>query len=679
MLGILMMLPSIVFSKSSDGLDLIHRLLAYSSTTQEDSVGSSHTVYYRYNFMTLRRNPTLYLVPSMYKLAHGERNYVGETYGYFTRMKNGKYLMQKQVTAGTIAHYRKAMPTVIDLMLPHIYSVSLYDKHLLSPFNKKNIKFYKYKLKRKDNKCWILEFKPRIANTQLVKGDAIIDAATARVQYMLFRGEYDMIHFTVGLDMGTDEEKLQIPIKSHVSADLKFLGNHTTAKFLAYYDIPKAIPDTATESTSLELMDQLRPCPLTKWEEKIYSEYYQPINTDSITTLAHANGENDTTTIKAITGAEKYKRIKKATWTALDDYVWSSLHAQMAHGEIKMSPVINPVSLAYSPRRGLSYKLKLNSNYNFSEKSKIDFNPYIGYNFKVKQFFYEIPIRYTFNSMRDGWIQFKFRNGNRIYNSSIFESIKNQRKDTIDFNQLELTYFDDKELRLDVNLELTRLLDIQLGVVYHSRKPVKEKDFEQVGVLPHFRTFAPTVSVRMRPYVGGPILAVNYERGIKGIYRANSEYERWEFDASMKKKMQQQRYFNIKIGGGFYSNKSTTYFVDYENFHQDNLPEGWNDDWTGDFQLLNSNWYNASKFYARANTSYESPLMIFSRLPLIGKIIESERIYGGLLFIEHSKPYWEVGYGFTNKYFSIAAFTSLLNEEIYNTGIKFSFELFRKW
>src|SRR5574344_78204 len=678
MLGILLLLPSIVFSKSSDDMGILLKLFDYASKVQEDSIGIKHTAYFKYNFITKRRNPTLYMVPTMYKLAHGERNYVGETYGFFRREKDGKYRMYKQVMAGTISNYRKAMPTVVDLMMPHIYSISLYDNHILSPFNLENSKFYKYETKRRDAHSWTIEFKPKIANTQLIKGNAILDDATARVQYIYFRGEYDMIHFTVGLDMGKNAEGAQLPVVSHVSANLRFLGNHTSAEFLAHINLPQVLADTTTEHWSLEQMELLRPCPLTKWEEKIYQEYYEPI--DTTRNICSTDSTRDSSAIqKPSAFINKYKRIKDVTWTAFDDYVWSSLRTQLAHGEIKLSPIVNPVSLSYSPSRGLAYKMKLYGDYHFTENTLIETTPYIGYNIKIKQFFYEVPLKYPCNMKQDGWIQFKFSNGNRISNSTIFESIKDQRRDTINFSQLNLTYIDDKELRLEANMELTPLVDVRLGMVYHDRKPVKKQDFEVMGIPPHFKSFAPTVYLRLRPYIGGPILSINYERGIKGLDHANTEYERWEFDTSYKKEMTQQRFFNLKVGGGLYTNKSSTYFVDFENFHQNYLSEGWNDDWTGDFQLLNSNWYNASKYYIRSNVSYESPLMIISTLPWIGKIIESERIYGGLLLIEHSEPYSEIGYGFTNRYFSMAGFVSFLNTEIYNTGIKFSFELFRKW
>ena len=61
-------------------------------------------------------------------------------------------------------------------------------------------------------------------------------------------------------------------------------------------------------------------------------------------------------------------------------------------------------------------------------------------------------------------------------------------------------------------------------------------------------------------------------------------------------------------------------FVDYTNFHDDNIPGGWNDSWSGEFKLLPSQWYNASDYYVRGNFTYEAPMIATAWLPLLGNI-----------------------------------------------------------
>ncbi|MDE6012878.1 MAG: hypothetical protein K2G91_09135, partial [Prevotella sp.] len=121
------------------------------------------------------------------------------------------------------------------------------------------------------------------------------------------------------------------------------------------------------------------------------------------------------------------------------------------------------------------------------------------------------------------------------------------------------------------------------------------------------------------------------------------------------------------------------YFMDFTNFRENNLPEGWDDDWSGNFQLLASEMYNASDYYLRSNISYESPLLAVSMIPLVGRYVERERAYLNSLSIAHSRIYSELGYGFTCRYFSMALFASFLNIEYQRMGCKFTFELFRRW
>ena len=72
-------------------------------------------------------------------------------------------------------------------------------------------------------------------------------------------------------------------------------------------------------------------------------------------------------------------------------------------------------------------------------------------------------------------------------------------------------------------------------------------------------------------------------------------------------------------------------------------------------------------------------MLILSYLPLIGRYIEIERLYVSALSIQHIKPYFELGYGLTNRYFSTAVFTNLLGGKIQEFGCKFTIEIFSRW
>ena len=73
------------------------------------------------------------------------------------------------------------------------------------------------------------------------------------------------------------------------------------------------------------------------------------------------------------------------------------------------------------------------------------------------------------------------------------------------------------------------------------------------------------------------------------------------------------------------------------------------------------------------------PLLFATWLPLIGRYIERERLYASAVLIAHTRPYYELGYGLSNRYFSGGVFVSMLNGKFHEFGGKITIELFRRW
>ena len=106
---------------------LLERVLDYRSNFQQQNDGQQQNAYMKYTFRTERRNVMLNLVPTMYTLAKGERLRVGESYCRLTCSNPQHIDFRRQVSAGNIAHYKKAMPTVLELVIPFIYEECLFD------------------------------------------------------------------------------------------------------------------------------------------------------------------------------------------------------------------------------------------------------------------------------------------------------------------------------------------------------------------------------------------------------------------------------------------------------------------------------------------------------------------------------------------------------------------------
>lgn len=649
---------------------ILYRIYNYYNTFNKNISGIDDHVYAKFRFNVEKRNPTLWLIPTMYVLAKDPREYIRESYSKVHFSDAHHYDINSQVLAGTIHRNRKAMPTLLDYMTPNIYDIALYDGRMLSPFNKTNRHFYRYTEKRLHDGTTRLDFRPKLYNTQLLNGYAIVESETGRIIRTVLNGEFDMITFRTEIQQGADSAFSLMPKKCVTAASFRFVGNRIAAIFDATYHCPESLPDSISRVASRELMDSIRPIPLTETDKRIYAEYDDRNSRED--TIA-----SDTTEQKR----HKFPRVlKKIFWDTIGDQLVTPIAAENDVAEFYLSPIINPLYVRYSGSRGLSYKMKLYTRYTFSEHRYLTFKPTFGYNFKQRQFYFTAPLRMTYNPKRNGYAEIVWGNGNRISNSSVMDQINHEHRDTINFDDTDMDKFTDNHVQVFNNIMLFDWFDIETGIVYHQRLAINKDLMRQYGVPTEYLSFAPMIGLKFSPWLNnGPTLAIDWERSIKGVFRSNIAYERWEADAQWKYKIPGLRVLNLRVGTGFYTSKFDNYFLDFANFRDNNLPEGWDDNWSGDFQLLRSRVYNESDYYIRGNLSYESPLLFATWLPYLGKYIEKERLYVSAVSLSRTRPYMELGYGFTNRYISIGLFASFLGTEFQRFGASLDFELFKRW
>ena len=666
MLGILTSMPSSLFAWEKKDSLILSRIYSYPEYHHPYSDSIIDNVYAKFRFNVERRNPTLWLIPTMYVLAKDERHYIRETYNKVLLTDEHDYDILYQVKSGTIRRNRKAMPTLRELVYPKIYDVALYDGHILSPFHRANRKFYKFREETNaSDGTTRIDFKPKLYNTQLLNGYAIVETETGRILKSVFNGEYDMITFRTELNYSNKGGQLIVPWRTSTAATFKFVGNRVSANLTSVHNCKTELPDSIPLTDAKATMDTLRPIPLTVEEEELYerTEDYFP-----------------TPPAPEDTVAKKPNLLKKIFWDTIGETLVTPIRAESEQTYFRLSPIIDPLAIRYSDSKGFSYKLKLRFQYTFSLHRYLKCNPYFGYNFKIRQFFFDAPLRMTYNPKRNGYAELAFGNGNRIRNSSVEEQIKEEYGDTLDFTDMEMNKFKNTYVRAFNNIMLFDWLDIESGVVFHRRSAVNKAMMSRFNMPIVYTSFAPMLGVKILPWQnGGPLLSIDWERGFKNVFSSNISYERWEADIQWKRRMPGLRVLNMRAGYGTYSHREHNYFVDFDNFQDTNLPDGWDDDWTGDFQLLNGSEFNRSNYYIRANASYESPLVFATWLPYVGKYIEKERFYLNSVLLERSRPYYEIGYGFTNRYISVAAFASFKSNHFQRFGFKFDFEIFRRW
>ena len=670
---------------------ILLRVFDYQKNQFEYAQGYETNVYVKHHFNVKRRNFVLWAVPSMHSVARGRRTFLSEQYCRFKFNGTDDYEVNRQAIYTTIPHNRSTMPTLLEFITPNFHRPTIYGDHILSPFHRENRVYYKYSVVKIYSYLARIYFRPRfVNNTQLVNGKALVDVSTGRIIQVEMTGEFDMIHFSTQAMQGSNTAPYIMPRLTKTDIEFRFLGNRITSHFEAVFDCPVTLPDTLDVRGDRHLIDSIRPFSLTPEEAAVYAAYDTTANTDT-TATAEATDTTATTgpptldphSSSSISAKPAHSSSRQFDWDDLGENLLRPLKTRTDRAYLRLSPIINPQYLSYSHRKGLSYKMRLRSSFTLTDKLELRFDPTVGYNFKFRKFYYTVPLRLDYNPRREAFVNLIWGNGNRISNGTVLDEIKSEQGDLPELDLKNLDSFDDMYLRVLNSIKLARWFTLETGLVFHQRKAVNARAMLQYGKPGEYRSLAPTLSFKLRPLKHGPLLTIDYERGLKSRREdqgyANLEYERWEGDISMKHRMSRLQTLNLRFGGGLYTRKDRNYFMVYENFRDNNLPEGWDDDWTGNFQLLSSRLYNASNYYVRGNISYESPLLVASLVPIVGRYVERERAYVSSLLLQDTTPYTELGYGFTCRYFSVGAFASFFGLKFEEVGAKFTFELFRRW
>ncbi len=644
-----------------------------------DTLQNVPTFFYSYQkslITTDRRNFTLFVVPTMYSIARDkQRAFVMENYNLCDYSDREHPHAKRLLDVNTIPHKRKVLRPVAKYLSPTVYSETLIDGVILSPFHIHNRYFYKYKISFRSDDVVVLSFSPRNNNTQLIKGKATIDATTGRIIDVAYDGEFDMVRFHAYLLMGENGQLSLFPQYCVVRSQFKFMGNVLRAVSSIYLGLSKK---PSKEPTSIfeeqKLLEEVRPVKLGKQEKEVLQAYYDQYRKEE------AVNATDTLPQKK----SVYKQIKDDVWDTVNENIFQKIDTNFGdnnRGSIRISPIFNPLFLRYSRDKGITYKFDVRSSYMLTPNSDISARVKSSYSFKQRRLYMNIPLRWNYNLKRNGFFGIDINTGDRTFDSKLLEDVIQEQGDSVDWDKTKIDYFRDINLIIHNSQDFSEKWTYDVGLSIHYRKAVNSPAFHYSDYDDYYQSSAPVLSLQYRPSGWqGPALTFKYERSFKGILHSNMNYERWEFDCSYKKKLKRLRTFSTRLGTGFYTSRgSEKYFLDYTNFRENNIPNGWDDDWTGEFELLKSEWYNASQYYVRSNFTYESPLLVVSRIPLLGRFIEMERIYLSALSVKALTPYMEMGYGVTTRVLSMAAFVSNTRGKFEGFGCKFEFELFRRW
>ena len=661
-----------------------------------------------------KRNHLIRYVPSMFRFEKHINDYLMESLSELHYTAPDIYDRKIKAVSTTFPRNRGQITDVMDYLNMNIYSSSLMSDKLLSPLDKKSSRYYHYLLDSiagsSDCQRYKILIIPKFRGTQLVSGYMWVSDQIWTIRELYIEGVYDVIRFKVRVKMGEEGDVEFLPVQFDLNLVFKFLGNHLEmdiGAWLKYNEIKfyegaarrksqkkhhhdltesyKLTCDSEQLITDKEKFNELRPIPLSALEDSLYRSY--ALRQDTLLRVP-----------------KKKKNEHLEFWGELGDMLISSYNVNLSSmGSVRCSPLINPVLLDYSHSRGFSYKQKFKYSRLFHDGRVLRISPQIGYNFTHKELYVKADADWQYWPEKQASFEVSVGNGNRIYSSVVLDQLKQLPDSTFNFDQLELDYFKDVYLNLFHNIEIVNGLFVK-GVSVHWRylinnskvileKPLPDKDWAALrGIRSEYNSFAPRIRIEWTPgmyyYMNGrrkmnvgssmPTFMLDYERGIKGVFKSTGAHERWEFDIQQNLKLSGIRSIGYRIGGGMFTKQEDMYFVDFANFARRNLPEGWNDDIGGTFQLLDGRWYNSSRQYWRGNFTYESPFILLKPLNRWLGLVQQERLYGGILFMPHLNPYIELGYGIGTHIFDVGAFVSTINGQFDTFGFKFTFELFNK-
>lgn len=663
-------------------------------------------LYLKGNFKVHHRNRIMKYLPAMFRLEKGVNSYVHESLSYLHYTAPDIYDRKMRALVSTFPNSRSETFDIINYINFNIYSPSVMGDKILSPLSASSQRHYRYEFESVSYiygaPVYQINVIPRYRSTQLLEGSIWISSWDWTVKVFDLKGKYDLMGFRMYMRMGDTEETKYLPTLFHLNLDFKFLRNHTEMNYTGWmrYNSVKFKSDddkvdkrskkerlnlsrsyTLTCDTSKLIVDRdsfnrLRPIPLEYHEDTLYAAFDRRVSQRKLEAAIHDSVRT-----------KKHKNL--VFWGQIGDALISSYNIDVPKiGSIRCSPLINPVLVSYSHRQGVSYKQVFKFNKLFYNGKHLRIVPQIGYNFTKKEFYAKADMKFVYNPAKNASFELNAGNGNRIYSSVVLDQLKNIPDSTFSFDGLNLDYFKDIYLNLSHNIEIINGLRLWTGLSMHWRYTKSSPEVAE-RVRSHYNSFAPRIRIEwtpnMRYYMNGrrkinvgskyPTFCVDYERGIK-ILHNSGEYERIEMAAEQVIRLRKVHSLAYRLASGFFTNQKTTYFVDYVNFAYRNLPEGWNDDIGGTFQMLDSRWYNSSRHYFSGNFTFESPFIFLYPVGNLLSFIQKERIYGGILFMPHLNPYFELGYGIGTHVFDAGIFIGNERGKFTSVGFKFTFELF---
>lgn len=714
---------------------VMEKIFSYVERNHLTDVQFTSDVYLRHRMNTHRKGHIVRYIPNMLPLESGDRNYLTEAQLRFQYRPPGE-IDCKVVAFHTTAKYlRSSRISRVSRFNFQLYEANLFTDRILNPLHKRNRRFYKYSYKSKSltDSTAHIEVRPRFSNDELiVRADFDVDVESGAVRQFFISFHYDFQNFTVSGKVGLDGYETLVPAKMHIFSTFRLLGNRVEEIYDVFINHHFSVPeqeektignpynltkqcllriDTTKIVTERAFFENNRPIPLRRVEKEIYSRFNEEQNreetfgpkentlgekkeneAEQLGMVAIEESETDTTSI-----SEHHRLMGPRT----QDILLSSHSFELGdegQASLRLPAIITPSMVQWSRSKGVSLQARIRFRVKMNAADgAFCFDPRIGYSFKQKQVYWNLPVKIDCLPSINGEFTIEAGGGSHMYSSQQADEVRSQLKGVEKYDSLlnilnnyGFYYYKDAHVKSNFAFSPISGLKLNVGLRFHRRTMIEWNDLAaSAGMKHHLSSIGPRIQIQWTPgqyfYMQGkrriplyskyPTFSTGYERGY-ALGSGQTAYERFEGDIRYRLALYALRSLYFSFGWGVYTQRSPGCFLDYDYFRYNYLPEGWFDEMAGEFQLLSSHWYNESRYYLRLTTTYESPMLFLSKLPVLCRFVQKERIYFNLLSVKSLNFYSEYGYGVSTNLLDIGTFVSIAPEHSVDFGFKFVLRLF---
>lgn len=642
----------------------------------------------RCHLQTHRSNVVTRWIRGLFTFERGDNEYETQSRMFLQHHANGAVDIKEIEFYSNLPRLRNTSDIIRQRFSLSLYSSQIFTDNILSPFNGQNRRYYTYELCYRftegGRECAHVEVRPRFRNTQLVEGIYDVDIGTGAVTNFDLSFYYDAMNIRVVGRVPRTGLACLFPYQLQIYLNLNLLGNRLKAKYdvsIKYdFSVNKAVSIASNKTFDLTHLYYLRVD--TNCVNRLKNPLWRESSSVSLLT--------DTTKIDSNITVKK----KRFSWSDMEDLFLDRHHISFGSNSLRLPAIITPEMFAWSHRKGLQVQTRLKISFNLRTKQQIVWFPKLSYSFKERKLYWRLPLDYSFLPVWEAHLRFEVGSGNYTYSKQQADYFRRQLEqnhagsELINFPRNDIfTNYRDVYSKLYFSFQPKIGLKITTGLNFHRRCLVLndvQLPWMKERLLSYFSkslySFAPHLRLEWTPalyyyrkeerkiplYSKWPTFRLDYERGLH-TKSFQCSYERYEVDVQYAHRLYALRTLFFRIGSGFFLDKSRQAFIDYDLFRDENILSDWADEMSGRFYLLGNHWYNDSPYYVKTSIAYESPMLLFSRLPGLTRYIEKERIYLNFVTLRSLSAYCELGYGIATPILDLSGFVSLGNH--LKTGI----------